>query len=85
LQGTPGLPDLIMVRWPEILFWETKREVGEKLSADQERWQDHLENIARISTDCMCAWPPIHPIIEYRIIRPSDREWAVARLSQARR
>lgn len=79
LQGTPGAPDLLFVREPEILFWETKRQVGEVVSPVQERWADHLTWIARWSSSAQGA-----PVIEYRVVRPSDRAWAVARLSRPR-
>lgn len=36
-----GFPDLVLVRAPDLLFWELKAESG-VLSSDQKRWIDAL-------------------------------------------
>lgn len=68
-----GFPDLVLLRPPEILFWELKRQgppSAASPSPEQQRWLDEL-------TACG---------LEARVIRPSDFEtYCVARLRQPRR
>jgi VRR-NUC domain-containing protein len=42
LEGSPGLPDLILVKPPRVLFVELKRQAGGVLSPHQLRWWDAL-------------------------------------------
>ncbi len=42
LQGAPGLPDLVLVRAPRVLFIELKTQTGQ-LSEFQQRWLTELK------------------------------------------
>ena len=66
LSGDAGLPDLVLVRPPEVLFVEVKRQLGDDLSADQARWAAAL-------TRC--------PGIEFHVVRPSGFETLCRRLA----
>jgi len=39
--GAKGWPDLVLVRAPEILFWEMKKELG-KTTPEQDEWLSRL-------------------------------------------
>ena len=41
-KGTPGFPDLVLVRGERILYREVKTQIG-KLSGSQRAWLDGLE------------------------------------------
>lgn len=58
LQGSSGLPDLIMVRAPRVIFAELKREAVRELEGEQMRWALNLQG---------CP-------VEYYVWRPSDME-----------
>lgn len=66
IQGDVGGPDCLLVRWPEVILWELKRELAD-LREEQTRWAHELRP---------GSW------VEYRVVRPSDEEWCVDRLSQ---
>jgi hypothetical protein len=36
-KDSKGFPDLVLVRAPEILFWEVKKELG-KTTPEQDEW-----------------------------------------------
>lgn len=56
IQGTPGFPDLVLVRFGDpVLFVELKSATG-RLSDDQRRWQERL----------------VAAGAEYRLWRPCD-------------
>jgi hypothetical protein len=42
LSGTPGLPDLVMVKPPRVIFAELKRQNLAVFTDDQRRWLDAL-------------------------------------------
>lgn len=76
-----GFPDLVLVRPPEILFVELKRQKG-KLSDEQRTWLRALEQ---------CAYPDwlltdkgmellVPSNIEVHVWRPSDEAFFKARL-----
>ena len=66
VQGHVGLPDLILVKPPSVLFVECKREVGYELSVEQDRWLAAL---------VAC------PGVEYALVKPSDLEGLCQRLA----
>ena len=70
-KSTPGYPDLTLAHPldADILFFETKTQLG-KLTPEQMKWGGLL--VGRSG-------------VEYRIIRPSDLEWAKARLRAKQR
>ena len=70
-KSTPGFPDLVMANTMDldVLFFEVKKQLG-KLTPEQQRWGAML--VGRSG-------------VEYRIIRPSDLEWAKARLRAKQR
>jgi hypothetical protein len=41
LSGSPGFPDLVLVRGPRLVFVELKSQVG-RLTKEQLRWQEAL-------------------------------------------
>jgi hypothetical protein len=55
-RNAAGLPDLLLVRPPRVVFAELKAERG-RLSAEQERWQEELGRC---------------PGVEVHVWRPSD-------------
>jgi hypothetical protein len=59
IQGDPGLPDLILVKAPRVVFIEVKSERG-RLSPEQDRWIDALD----------ACWPGA----ECYVIFPRDRD-----------
>lgn len=44
VQGDNGFPDLVLARGGQVIFAELKRSPKEKLSDDQERWKEALED-----------------------------------------
>lgn len=53
-RNVAGVPDLLMVKAPRVLFAELKAERG-RLSADQRGWLDELERCTEVHT---FVWRP---------------------------
>jgi hypothetical protein len=54
LMGSPGFPDLTMVRPPRLIMAEIKSP-GDKPTADQQAWLDELVGVPGI--EAYCWWP----------------------------
>lgn len=64
-----GFPDLVLVRPPELLVWELKKEVGAPVTPEQQEWLDDLAASG----------------VEVAVVRPSNEEAARKRLMRSRR
>jgi hypothetical protein len=58
IQGEPGFPDLVLVRWPRVIFAELKSKQG-KMSDAQAEWIAELKKC---------------PAVEIYLWRPDDWE-----------
>ena len=65
-RSAPGFPDLVLVRPPELIFWELKSAKG-RVTPDQHQWIDALEQV---------------PNIEAAVIRPHNLDSALRRLTR---
>lgn len=54
IQGTIGLPDLLLVRAPRLIIAELKSEIG-RLTAEQQVWLNELERCVGVET---YVWRP---------------------------
>lgn len=55
LQGAPGLPDLVMVRPPRLIFAELKRQARGVITALQQAWLEDLRGVPGIE---VYTWRP---------------------------
>lgn len=67
-QGSPGFPDLVLIRDGEVKFWELKSEAGQ-LTAEQNAWKREIEAAEMFDG------------ADYRIVRPSDLDAALRELA----
>ena len=65
----PGVPDLWLLRPPELLVIEAKRS-GKTLTPDQADWLDALSHVTEVTTFC---FSPRHwPLVEAALRRATD-------------
>lgn len=88
-----GFPDLVLIRSPELLFVELKRQ-GKDPTAEQDRWLTALEGVADAviaATQAVVAGRdeapghrPLLPVVEVHVWRPGDLPRVQDRLGRRR-
>lgn len=86
-RSTPGFPDLVLVRAPEIIFAELKSQRG-RVRPEQGKWLAHLtavgvevENVLAAAT---AAGAHSSLAVDTHVWRPDDFDDIIARLSRGR-
>jgi type IV secretory pathway protease TraF len=84
-RSTPGFPDLVLVRPPELLFVELKTDRG-VLSPHQHSWIDALREVtaAVVANVGVAAAGVSCPRVEVHVWRPADLDDIERRLLHAR-
>jgi hypothetical protein len=86
-RSTPGFPDLVLVRAPELIFAELKTERG-RVSDDQARWVGALSELTReletVLAAATAAGANSSLAVDTYVWRPSDFDDILARLSRGR-
>lgn len=94
-RSTPGFPDLVMVRGPELVFAELKTNTG-RTTPEQDAWIADLETVSRaVALELderdnarrhtgYGTQPAVDPCVDVYVWRPSDWDTLQRRLARGR-